>query len=64
MFQLTRSVTWQSLLKLRDETADDRIRDYFAKDPKRFDKMSLRVGGLFLDYSKHQISDAVLEKLV
>tara|TARA_B100000678_G_scaffold289773_1_gene301133 strand:- start:20 stop:1690 length:1671 start_codon:yes stop_codon:yes gene_type:complete len=64
VFQLTRSVTWQSLLKLRDETADDRIRDYFAKDPKRFDKMSLRVGGLFLDYSKHQISDAVLEKLV
>ena len=64
MFQLTRSVTWQSLLKLRDETADDWIRDYFAKDPKRFDKMSLRVGGLFLDYSKHQISDAVLEKLV
>nr|WP_290442807.1 glucose-6-phosphate isomerase [Halomonas sp. OfavH-34-E] len=61
---MTRSVTWQSLLKLRDETADDRIRDYFAKDPKRFDKMSLRVGGLFLDYSKHQISDAVLEKLV
>ncbi|MBN8412951.1 MULTISPECIES: glucose-6-phosphate isomerase [Halomonas] len=64
MFQLTRSVTWQSLLKLREETANDRIRDYFAADPKRFDKMSLRVGGLFLDYSKHQISDKVLDKLM
>ncbi|ALM54456.1 glucose-6-phosphate isomerase [Halomonas huangheensis] len=64
MFQLTRSVTWQSLLKLREQTANDRIRDYFAQDPQRFDKMSLRVGGLFLDYSKHQLSDAVLEKLL
>lgn len=64
MFQLTRSVTWQSLLKLREETANDRIRDYFVRDPQRFDRMSLRVGGLFLDYSKHQISDTVLERLL
>ncbi|MFD2189532.1 glucose-6-phosphate isomerase [Pistricoccus aurantiacus] len=64
MFQLTRSVTWQALERLRDETAQDRIRDYFTRDPQRFDKMSLRVGGLFLDYSKHLISDAVLGKLL
>ncbi|SHE55387.1 glucose-6-phosphate isomerase [Modicisalibacter ilicicola DSM 19980] len=64
MFQLTRSVTWQALERLRDDTAHDRIRDYFAQDPQRFDKMSLRVDGLFLDYSKHLISDAVLAKLL
>ncbi|MGQ4877728.1 glucose-6-phosphate isomerase [Billgrantia sp. LNSP4103-1] len=64
MFQLTRSVTWQALMRLRQETANDRIRDYFTADPERFAKMSLRVGGLFLDYSKHQVSDAVLAKLI
>jgi len=64
MFQLTRSVTWQALERLRDKTANDRIRDYFTSDPQRFEKMSLRVGGLFLDYSKHQVSDAVLAKLI
>ncbi|MFC3284886.1 glucose-6-phosphate isomerase [Litchfieldella rifensis] len=64
MFQLTRSVTWQALEALHQETAHDRISDYFAGDSRRFDKMSLRVGGLFLDYSKHHISDAVLAKLV
>ena len=64
MFQLTRSVTWQSLTRLYEQTADDRIRDYFTRDPQRFEKMSLRVGGLFLDYSKHQISDEVLDKLL
>ena len=64
MFQLTRSVTWQALKRLHEQTADDRIRDYFAADPQRFEKMSLRVGGLFLDYSKHAISGAVLDKLL
>ncbi|MBZ9557720.1 MULTISPECIES: glucose-6-phosphate isomerase [unclassified Modicisalibacter] len=64
MFQLTRSVTWQALETLHRETANDRIRDYFSADPARFDKMSLRVGGLFLDYSKHHISDTVLDKLL
>lgn len=33
MFQLTRSVTWQALQRLHRETADDRIRDYFAPTP-------------------------------
>ncbi|MGC3871714.1 glucose-6-phosphate isomerase [Halomonas sp. GXIMD04776] len=64
MFQLTRSVTWQALERLRDSTVNDRISDYFDTDPQRFDKMSLRVGGLFLDYSKHLISDAVMAKLL
>ncbi|MDQ7730602.1 glucose-6-phosphate isomerase [Halomonas sp. SpR8] len=64
MFQLTRSVTWQALDRLRDKTANDRIRDYFTHDPQRFEKMSLRVGGLFLDYSKHHVSDEVLAKLL
>ncbi|MGM0785010.1 MAG: glucose-6-phosphate isomerase [Pseudomonadota bacterium] len=64
MFHLTRSVTWQALERLHAETANDRIRDYFAADPERFDKMSLRVGGLFLDYSKHQVSEAVLDTLI
>jgi glucose-6-phosphate isomerase len=64
MFQLTRSVTWQALTRLHEQTANERIRDYFTADPQRFEKMSLRVGGLFLDYSKHRVSDAVLDKLL
>lgn len=64
MFQLTRSVTWQALERLHQQTANDRISDYFKADPERFEKMSLRVGGLFLDYSKHQVSDEVLKTLL
>ena len=40
MFQLTRSVTWQALERLRDKTANDRIRDYFTSDPQRFEKLA------------------------
>ncbi|WP_445158729.1 glucose-6-phosphate isomerase [Halomonas sp. E14] len=64
MFQLTRSVTWQALKQLQQETANDRIKEYFAADPARFDAMSLRVGGLFLDYSKQPVSPTVLAKLI
>ncbi|MGS0467327.1 glucose-6-phosphate isomerase [Cobetia marina] len=64
MLQLTRSVSWQALTRLGEVTRNDRIRDYFAADPKRFEKMSLRVGGLFLDYSKHHISDEVMKALI
>lgn len=64
MLQLTRSVSWQALTQLGEVTRNDRIRDYFTADPKRFEKMSLRVGGLFLDYSKHHISDEVLTALI
>lgn len=58
------TAAWKSLEQLREKTAGDRIRDYFDDDPERFHRMSLRVGGLFVDYSKHHVSDAVMEALL
>jgi len=63
MYQLTSSVTWKKLQALAEKTKDDRIADYFSTDPGRFDKMSLRLGELFLDYSKNKINDEVLKTL-
>jgi glucose-6-phosphate isomerase len=64
MYQLDQSVTWKKLDKLATETASDRIADYFDNDPARFDKMSLRLGELFLDYSKNKISGEVFSTLL
>ena len=64
MNQLTQSVTWKKLEQLAVSTGTDRITDYFASDPARFDKMSLRLDGLFLDYSKNRISDPVFAALL
>lgn len=61
---LSSSVSWKKLEQLAVETQDDRIADYFAKDPKRFDKMSLRLGELFLDFSKNKIDDRIMKALL
>ncbi|WP_299203789.1 glucose-6-phosphate isomerase [uncultured Amphritea sp.] len=63
MYELDQSVTWKKLKQLAEDTRDDRIADYFAQDPERFQKMSVRLGGLFLDYSKNKLSDKVLTTL-
>lgn len=40
------------------------MRDLFAADPQRFDKFSLKVGELLLDYSKNRITDETLTLLL
>ncbi|MDX1756572.1 MAG: glucose-6-phosphate isomerase [Marinobacter sp.] len=64
MYEPDQSVHWKRLDELAVTTRQDRIADYFQTDPARFDKMSLRLGGLFLDYSKNRISDEVLSSLL
>lgn len=64
MYQLSSSVTWKKLEKLAEQTGNDSIAEYFSKDPERFNKMSLRLGELFLDYSKNKITDDALKALI
>jgi len=64
MYTLDQSVTWKKLEKLAKTTKKDRIADYFADNSARFDDMSLRLGELFLDYSKNKISDEVFASLL
>ncbi len=39
------------------------LRDLFAADPERFERLSLRVSDLFLDYSKNRVTDETLRLL-
>lgn len=63
MNALGKSESWSMLEQLANETRNDRIADYFKADPDRFDKMSLRLGELFLDYSKNKVSPQVMDAL-
>jgi glucose-6-phosphate isomerase len=63
MNALGKSESWSMLEQLANETRNDRIADYFKADPDRFDKMSLRLGKLFLDYSKNKVSPQVMDAL-
>ena len=39
------------------------LRDLFAADPQRFERMSVEAAGLFLDYSKNRLDGRTLELL-
>ena len=55
---------WRALRADADALAGTSMRALFADDPKRFDRYSLEAAGLFLDYSKHKITDDVLDHLI
>jgi glucose-6-phosphate isomerase len=54
---------WHALVKHREELGDTHLRSLFADDPGRADRYALRVGDLYLDYSKHLVTDETLRLL-
>ncbi len=54
----------QSLRTHQAEMAALHMRDLFAADPGRFERFSLQVGELLLDYSKNRITDETLRLLL
>ncbi|MEU8134050.1 glucose-6-phosphate isomerase [Streptodolium elevatio] len=55
---------WAALRGLREERfRDAHLRDLFAADPGRAERYGVRVGDLFVDYSKHLVDDGVLAAL-
>ena len=63
MSLFTESKEWKALEEHFLEAKTWHIRDLFAKDPQRAQKMSLEACGLFLDYSKNIITQDTLNKL-
>ena len=59
----TRLPEWQALTQLADATRKITMRELFMRDATRAERLSLRAGEVFLDYSKHRISDETLGKL-
>jgi glucose-6-phosphate isomerase len=56
MSALTRSPAWHALQAHYEQMKDVHMRDLFAADPQRFDRYSLRLGDLLLDYSKNRVT--------
>lgn len=54
---------WQQLNTHYQEIFPLHMRDLFAQDEKRFDKFSLQLDDLLLDYSKHRITEKTLPLL-
>ncbi len=55
---------WQALVAHHDQIRDKHIRDLFDEDPARGAELTLTVGDLYIDYSKHRITRETLKLLV
>lgn len=64
MSQLTRSPAWQALSAHHREIVQHDMREMFRQDPRRFDKFSLKLDGLLLDYSKNIVTEKTLALLI
>jgi glucose-6-phosphate isomerase len=63
MSALTQSKAWQALLDHRAANRQMSMRSLFAGDPKRFERFSLRLDDLLLDYSKNLVTDETMALL-
>jgi glucose-6-phosphate isomerase len=61
---LTDSPAWKALESHHPEVAGLHLRELFAADPKRGDKLTAETCGIFLDYSKNRVTEQTLELLV
>ncbi|MFB7944010.1 glucose-6-phosphate isomerase [Kitasatospora phosalacinea] len=60
---LDRTPQWAALGKHRADLGEQHLRGLFAADPDRGTRYTLQVGDLFVDYSKHLVTDRTLELL-
>ncbi|MGP9021472.1 glucose-6-phosphate isomerase [Streptomyces sp. BR1] len=61
--RLNQTPEWTALGKHREQLGDTHLRELFADDPDRGTGYTLRVGDLYLDYSKHLVTDETLALL-
>src|SRR5262245_58991625 len=60
---LTKRKAWKALAAHFNEVRKLHLRDLFAQDPKRGERLTLEATGLYLDYSKNRITDETLKLL-
>ena len=60
---IEQSSEWWELAAHQAEIADVHLRELFASDPTRGDRLNIEVGDLYIDYAKHRLTDETLTKL-
>ena len=63
MSVLTSLPEWKELSKIAESVKSAHMRDWFASDGERAEKMSLSACGIYLDYSKNRVNEAALSSL-
>ena len=61
---LTKQTAWKALQAHYEEVDGIHLRDLFATDPNRGERMTAEAAGIFLDYSKNRITDETVKLLL
>src|SRR3954470_4617855 len=64
MTELRSSPEWKALEAHVADVGDRHLRDLFAADPARGERLALDAAGVYLDYSKNRVTDETLALLV
>jgi glucose-6-phosphate isomerase len=60
---ISETAEWQALAEHHRAVADRHLRDLFAEDPERGERLSCRAGDLLLDYSKNRLTPETIRLL-
>ena len=55
---------WKALEAHAEKVREFHLRQLFADDPKRGERMTAEAAGIYLDYSKNRITDETLKLLI
>jgi glucose-6-phosphate isomerase len=61
---LTQLPAWKALQAHADKIRNQHLRELFQKDPKRGTRLTVEAEGIYLDYSKHRITDETVKLLL
>ena len=61
---LTKRPAWKALAAHSKQVRELHLRELFAQDPQRGERLTAEAVGLYLDYSKHRITDETLTLLL
>ncbi|MFL5848621.1 MAG: glucose-6-phosphate isomerase, partial [Solirubrobacteraceae bacterium] len=61
---LTRRPEWEALRRHHAEISSAHLRDLFDADPQRGEHLAVEAEGIYLDYSKHRVTDATIGLLI
>src|SRR5664280_1734308 len=62
--RLTERPAWGELQENRDRLVETHLRDLFAADVTRGERLSVEAEGIFLDYSKNRVDDDTIRLLL
>ena len=61
---ISKTPAWNALAKHHDEIGAKHLTELFAEDPDRGRELTLTVGDMYLDYSKHRVTRETLKLLI